>query len=399
MRTLYLKKDEERRVRAGHLWVFSNEVDQARSPLRDFEPGETARLVSQGGRPLGAASVNPGALICARVFSPDPSARLDADLIRTRLSQALALRERLFDRPFYRLVFSEGDFLPGVVVDRFDGLLVLQTTTAGMDRQVDVLAQVLEDLLAPSAIFLRNDASSRELEGLARETRTLLGRVPDEATAEEGGRSFLFPALTGQKTGWFHDMRDNRLSLVSLVQPGQRVLDVFSYVGALGAAAAGKGARATCVDASETALGFARRNAVAQGADLEAALKGDAFEVLERLRGEGGSFDAVSVDPPAFIKRRKDLKNGLEAYRRINRQALDLVRDGGLLMSCSCSQHLPREELRKILARAASEARVRLQILRQGHQAPDHPVHPSMPETDYLKGFLVRVLRDGADRA
>ncbi len=396
MRTLYLKKDEERRVRAGHLWVFSNEVDQARSPLKDFTPGETARLVSQGGRPMGAVYVNPAALICARVYSQDPSARLDGDLLRQRLVQALGLRERLFERPSYRLVFSEGDFLPGLMVDRFGDFLVLQTTTAAMDRQVGVLAQILDDLLHPSAILLKNDASSRDLEGLAKEVRPLLGQIPEEGQAEEGGRTFSFAASGGQKTGWFHDMRDNRLALASFVRPGMRVLDAFSYVGGLGAAAAARGGAVTCLDSSEPALALARRNAQAQGADLEAALRGDAFEILENLRSQGQSFDVVSVDPPAFIKRKKDAKNGLAAYQRINRLALDLVRDGGIMLTCSCSQHLPREELRKVLARAASESRARVQILAQGHQAADHPVHPAMPETDYLKAFLVRVLRDGA---
>lgn len=391
MRTLYLKKDEDRRVRAGHLWVFSNEVDLARSPLKDFEPGEIARLVAQGGKPLGAVAVNPQALICGRVYSRDPWARLDSDLLRTRLAEALALRERLYDRPFYRLVFSEGDFLPGLIVDRFGDFLVLQATTAAMDRQIDTVARLLTEMLAPSAILLKNDASSRELEGLPREVRVLAGTVPERGEVEEGGQTFAFPATGGQKTGWFFDLRDNRLALTAFARPGMRVLDAFSYVGALGAAAAARGAEVTCLDSSETALSFARDNARARGADL-AVLRGDALDLLAGLAAEGRTFDLVSVDPPAFIKRKKDARNGLAAYQRVNKLAVQLTAPGGLLLTCSCSQHLSREDLRKTLARAASEAGRRVQILRQGHQGADHPVHPAMPETDYLKAFLARVL-------
>ncbi len=391
MRTLYLKKDEDRRVRAGHLWVFSNEVDLARSPLKDFEPGECARLVAQGGKPLGAVAVNPQALICGRLYSRDPWVRLDADLLRPRLAEALALRERLYDRPFYRLAFSEGDFLPGLIVDRFGDLLVLQATTAAMDRQTDTVASLLTEMLSPSAILLKNDASSRELEGLPREVRVLAGTVPEKGVVEEGGRTFAFPASGGQKTGWFFDMRDNRLALAGFARLGMRVLDAFSYVGALGAAAAARGAEVTCLDSSEPALSFARDNARANGADL-AVLRGDALDLLAGLADEGRTFDLVSIDPPAFIKRKKDAKNGLAAYQRVNRLAVQLTAPGGLLLTCSCSQHLSREDLRKVLARAGAEAGRRVQILRQGHQGADHPVHPAMPETDYLKAFLARVL-------
>jgi len=396
MRTLALRKNEDRRLSAGHLWIFSNEVDVAKTPLTGFSPGECARVESSQGRPLGSAYVNPGALIAGRVYCQDATRPLDAELLRARLGAALALREDLFDAPCYRLAFGEADRLPGLVVDRFGDVLAVQIGTAGMERVRADIVDVLTELVAPRGILLKNDLPGRELEGLPREVELAAGEAPDEAEIEENGCRFVFPLAGGQKTGWFYDMRETRALAASLCD-GRAVLDVFSYAGGLGVACAHAGAtRAVCLDASGVALSFAAKSAALSGvADRVETLEADAFSGLKELRATGQRFGLVSVDPPAFVKRRKDLEKGLAAYRTANRLALELVEDGGFLIACSCSQHVGRDDLRKALAGAARDAGVRLTIVRQCHQAADHPIHPAMPETEYLKGFLCRVSRPG----
>ena len=390
METLFLKKGEERRLRAGHLWVFSNEVDVRRSPLSSFEPGQDVLVADAQGHVLGTAYVNPASLITARLVSREKRP-LDAGLLRERLMQALSLRERLFDRPFYRLCHGEGDFLPGLVLDRHGDWLTAQITTAGMERHREDLAQILEDMLKPRGCVLANDIASRDLEGLPRREECLWGDladVPPETGIEENGLKYRIPLTGGQKTGWFYDQRPNRAALAALAG-GADFLDAFCYAGGFGALAAARGAKSvTFLDASASALEFARGNAAQAGLDNAEALKGDALTLLADLRREERRFDIVCLDPPAFIKRRKDARQGLEAYRRVNELGLDLVRPGGLLMSCSCSHHLEASELLRLVARAAGRRGRHLRLLFQGFQGPDHPVHPSMPETAYLKTFL-----------
>jgi 23S rRNA (cytosine1962-C5)-methyltransferase len=392
---LRLKRHEERRLRAGHLWIFSNEVDTQATPLNDFSPGQVVDIQDSGGRALGTGYVNPHSLICARLVSRDPRVVLDAALIGLRLTQALALRERLFAEPYYRLVHAEGDGLPGLVVDRYGDVLVVQITTAGMEVQQDVVLEVLQTQLAPKAIVLRNDTAVRELEGLPQEIRVAHGELADILEVRENHARYRVAVSGGQKTGWFYDQRDNRARLGRYVRlPGARVLDVFSYVGSFGIQAALAGAdEVVCVDASQQALGLLRENAALN--DVAARVEtvhGDAFEALRALRGEGQRFDVVVVDPPAFIKRRKDIKAGEQAYRLINRLAMQVLADDGILVSCSCSFHLSREALVRQMQHAAQLAGRSLQILEHGYQGPDHPMHPAIAETAYLKAVFARIL-------
>jgi 23S rRNA (cytosine1962-C5)-methyltransferase len=388
---LRLRKDEDRRLRAGHLWVFSNEVDVTHTPLTAFEPGEVVEVQDARGAPLGVGYVNPRSLIAARLVSRDRDDRLDAALLQRRLTRALALRERLFDRPFYRLVYGESDGLPGLVVDRFGDVLVAQITTAGMERVKDEIVAVLRDALQPAGILLRNDSSGRALEGLESYVAVAHGEVPEVVQLEENGVRFEAP-MAGQKTGWFYDHRMNRARLAAYVG-GRRVLDVFSYVGGWGVQAAVAGAaEVVCVDASAEALEHAGRNAALNGVESAVSTRrGDAFDVLRILAAEGERFDVVVLDPPAFIKRKKDQKAGEEAYRRVNQLSMDVLRQDGILVAASCSYHLPREALQDAMLRAARRQGRSLQILEQGHQGPDHPVHPAIPETAYLKAFIGRV--------
>ncbi len=391
---LRLKKNEERRLRAGHLWIFSNEVDVERTPLTAFEPGDAVRVLTHGGRSVGTAYVNPHTLICARLMSRGAEPVLDRSLIRHRLNLALGLREKLYDEPFYRLVYGESDGLPGLVVDRFGDVLVVQLTTAGMERRRETVVEALVRALRPSGVLLRNDNPIRELEGLPAYVETAHGEVPEAVELREHGLRYRVAPRQGQKTGWYFDQHANRGRLARYAR-GARVLDAFSYIGGFGLAAAGAGAQAVlCVDASETALEGVRTNAALNGLENRVeTLAGDAFDALKALHEAGERFDMVVLDPPAFIKRKKDLRRGTEAYRRLNQRGLRLLGREGFLCTASCSYHLPRATLREVLARTARHLDRGLQITEQGHQAPDHPVHPAIPETEYLKVLFARAFR------
>lgn len=391
---LYLRKREDRRVRAGHPWIFSNEVDVRKSPLSAFEAGQPVEILSSGGRFLGAGYINPHSLILARIVSRIRGEILDQALLTRRLEQALRLRERLFPRPFYRLVFGDSDGLPGLVVDRYGALLAVQFTTAGMERVRDEVLASLDALLFPETIVLRNDSSWRALEGLECAVEVALGTLPETVRLEENGAHFEISPRDGQKTGWYFDQRFNRQRLAGYVR-GARILDVFSYSGGWGIQAALAGARKVlCVDTSKLALAQAEQNAVLNGvAGMVEVQQGNAFEVLKALHGAGERFDAVLLDPPAFIRRRKDLNVGIEAYRRLNRLAMEVLTSDGILVSCSCSAHLEGARLQALLAQAARGLECELQILDQGHQGADHPVHPMLPESAYLKAFFARVVR------
>ncbi len=390
---LRLKKDQERRLLAGHVWVYSNEVDTKITPLRDLEPGQPVELYAQRGRFLGMAYANPHSLICARLISRRRGVELDAELIRQRLADALALRERIYPQPFYRLFFGEADGLPGLVVDRYGDLLVLQSTTAGVERLLNTIFDVLDSLLSPSAILLRNDVAVRELEGLKQEVICAGGEVPEWIRINENGLSFEAQPQTGQKTGWFYDQADNRSRMRRYIQ-GVRVLDVCSYLGGWGISAAAWGATsALCVDASEAALAGAMRNAELNAcADRVSVQQGDAFEQLKLLVERGERYGLVCLDPPAFIKRRKDMDNGLEAYARLNRLGFKLLEPDGILVTSSCSYHLLREQFLRTLQKTARQEGRSLQLLESGQQSADHPVHPAVPETAYLKTFFLRSL-------
>jgi len=388
---LRLKKDQERRLLAGHCWVYSNEVDTASTPLKGLEPGQPVQLLAQHGRWLGHGYANPHSLICARLVSRRRELPLGASLLVRRIRSALALRERLYPRPFYRLVYGEGDGLPGLVVDRYDDLLAVQLTTAGMEqRRADVIA-ALEQVVRPRRIVLRNDTAVREQEGLAQGIEWVLGGDPGEIELTEGALRFGIQPAGGQKTGWFFDQADNRLALARF-GASRRALDVCCYLGGWGLQAAASGAeRVTFVDSSATALqrvsANAARNGLGERLDM---LHGDAFEVLRALRDDGARFDLVMLDPPAFIKRRKDEREGTGAYQRLNRLGLELLEPGGLLVTSSCSFHLGREAFLHAVQGAARRTGRELQLLLTGAQGPDHPVHPAIAETAYLKTFFLR---------
>ncbi|WP_137974681.1 class I SAM-dependent rRNA methyltransferase [Pseudomonas sp. F(2018)] len=390
---LRLKANADRRLRAGHLWVYSNEIDVAATPLHGFQAGDQAILEAAGGKPLGIVAMSPNNLICARLLSRDVKHVLDKSLLVHRLNVALSLRERLFDKPFYRLVYGDSDLLPGLVVDRFGDHLVVQLASATMERSKDALIEALVQVLKPRGILFKNDSAARDAEGLERYVDTAFGVVPEWVDLEENGVKFHAPVLEGQKTGWFYDHRMNRARLAPYVQ-GKRVLDLFSYIGGWGVQAAAFGASEVfCVDASGFALDGVERNATLNGvAEKVTCVEGDVFAALKELKSAEERFDVIVADPPAFIKRKKDIKNGEAAYRRLNETAMRMLNKDGILVSASCSMHLEEDNLQNILLTSARHLDRNIQLLERGAQGPDHPVHPAIAETRYIKSLTVRLL-------
>ncbi len=390
---LILRKGGDRRLRSGHLWVYSNEIDGARTGLGGFNAGDLVCVRSADGRLLGSAYMEPHALICARLYAPERACLLDQAFFSERLATALAGRQAAFDQPFYRLVYGDSDGLPGVVVDRFGEYLVVQLNNSGIERYREPLLAALIETLQPTGILLRGDSRSRREAGLAEGAAVAYGEVPEQVLLEENGVQFMAPLHTGQKTGWFYDHRMSRARLATWAA-GKSVLDGYSYIGGWGIQAAAFGAdQVLALDSSAAALAGVMANARLNGVgDRVETLQGPAAQSLAELRAAGRQFDLVVLDPPAFVQRKKDLKKGFAAYRRINELGLHVLRRGGILVSASCSMHLSRTDLMAAVAQAAARANCRLQVVEQGFQGPDHPICPAIPETEYLKAIFSRKL-------
>ncbi|MAL99532.1 MAG: RlmI/RlmK family 23S rRNA methyltransferase [Alteromonadaceae bacterium] len=390
---LTLKKNAERRIRAGHLWIYSNEVDTAKTPLAAFEPGTQASVQASNGKAYGVAFVNPHALICGRLVTRDAGQGMTPQLLARRMSAALSLRESVYDRPFYRLVFGDGDGLSGLVIDRFGDICVVQISTAGMELMREQIIEAVHKLLSPGVIVLKNDGKMREIEGLPSYVEVVHGTLADSMLVEENGVPFQAPAEGGQKTGWFYDHRQNRQRLQTYAR-GKRVLDVFSYVGGWGVQAGVAGAsQVTFLDSSAAALEYAAENARNNGLDNAEYLQADAFEALKKLAEEKAErYDLIILDPPALIPRKRDIPQGEAAYARLNELALRLLDKDGMLMSASCSMHLGADRLRDVVRASGRKVDRFVQLLEQGHQSADHPIVPAIPETEYLKALWCRSL-------
>jgi len=393
--SLHLKKGAERRVKGGHIWIYSNEIDKQQSSLKLFEAGQQALVVAADGKKLGVAAMTPNNLICARILSRNPKKTFSKGDLKKRIRQALALREQCYDQPFYRLVHGDADWLPGLVIDRFGDVLSVQLNSCFMDGFRNEVVNVLLEMFEPEAIVFRNDSIARKDEGLESESLVAHGELPEQVLIEENGATFRVPVLEGQKTGWFFDHRENRRQLNRLVAD-KSVLDVFSYCGSWGIQAAVHGAsNVVCVDASEFALEEVAANAVLNGVDDRVeTIEGNAFEVMKALIDNGERFDIVVVDPPALIKRKKDAKQGEQAYHRLNQLGMRLLNPDGILVSASCSMHLNRERLGEVVRVASRHIDRHAQLFFDGRQGFDHPVHPAIPETDYLKAIFCRVARE-----
>ena len=382
----------DKRVRHGHPWIYSNEIvmDERAKAL---PPGTLVAVESAEGRAAGVCMFNPRTLVAARLIDRDAKATIDARFFARRLKQALALRERLFDAPYYRLVHAEADLLPGLVIDRFGDLCVMQVNTAGMELLTPVLLDALERTLAPKTVVLRNDGAIRALEGLGQDVRIAKGEVAGPVRLVENGVAFFADVLGGQKTGWFYDQRGNRAFMAGLAKKGGRVIDLYSHTGgfAVQAAMAGAG-EVIAVDRSEPALALAERAARENGvADKCRFVRAEIFAETEKLGEAGERFDIVIADPPAFVKSKKDLAAGARGYRKLARLAARLTAPGGVLFMASCSHNVELETFAEQLRRGLADAGRSGRILRTSGAGPDHPVHPYLPETAYLKAVVLAV--------
>jgi len=391
---IQLNKDEERRIRSGHYWIFSNEINVKKTPIKEFAAGAIVEIFDARKNFLGTGYVNPATLISVRLLTRDRITSLSG-YIKKKISEAHAMREQFIGGEHYRLVFGESDGLPGLVIDRYAGVFVVQINTAGMEALKQFVLDALTILFNPQAIVMCNDHQVRQLEGLELYRDVVQGTLPESVTVKEHGLEFEIDVLKGQKTGWYYDQRENRALMNQFINGRSdiSVLDMFSYVGAWGINAAAAGAESVlCVDESAPALEQVTKNAERNNVqDKVSTQKEDIFQWIKSDTFTKQKFDIVVLDPPALIKRRKDAKNGKNAYRQLNEFALKIVKPGGMLITASCSHHLPAEDLRTVLVQGARPLKKAIQIIAEGRQGLDHPVQAAMPETSYLKVFYVRV--------
>ena len=384
-------KTKPQAIRHGFPWVYADELVLDRR-TRALLPGSFALLEDDTRRPMGVVTVNPGSKITARMMDPDPEASIDRGWIAARLSRALAMRQRLYDQPFYRLVHAEADGLPGLVIDRFGTAAVIQPNAAWADTMAADIAAALAEVAGVTTIILNGTGRARGPEGLPERTEVLLGEAPAPIPVPMNGATYMADLMGGQKTGLFFDQRPNH-AFAQRLAAGARVLDVFSHVGGFGLAALAAGAaQATCVDGSAPALTLAERGAQAMGAADRLTLRqGDAFATLEALAAEGARFDLVVCDPPAFAPSKQALEAGLRAYERIARLAAPLVAPGGYLGLCSCSHAADLASFRNASARGIGRGGRRMQLIHTGFAGPDHPMLPQLAESGYLKALFFRL--------
>ncbi|MEE8532353.1 MAG: class I SAM-dependent rRNA methyltransferase [Alphaproteobacteria bacterium] len=389
--SIHVLRGHARRLRHGHPWAYSNEL-RMDDDARALAPGSIVRLVDAGGEAIGCATFNPHSLIAARLIAHDAEQAIDGAFIRTRLEAAAGLRACLYDAPYWRLVHAEGDGLPGLVIDRFGDVFVCQPNTAGAERLMPDLLAALDAMFAPRAVVLRADSPMRTLEGLERHVRLAAGALEGAVDVEEGALRLLADPLEGQKTGWYFDQRESR-SFVARLAGGGRMLDVYGYSGAfaLHAAAAGA-AQVIVVERSQAALALGERAAELNGVAARASfVRAEAFAEMARLAKAGERFDVVVADPPSFVRSRKELKPGLRGYRKMTRLAAALVAPGGYLFVASCSHNVAADAFAEAVGRGLVDSERGGRILRAAGAAPDHPQHPALPETAYLKSLLLQL--------
>ena len=378
-----------RRAESGHPWVFSNEVAMD-AAAKALPPGTLVTLRRADAHPLGVAMFNPHTLFAARLLDRDAARPIGRRFFVRRLERALRLRERLYDKPYYRLVHAEADGLPGLVVDRFGEVLVVQANAAGMDRLEPLILEALQSVVRPRVVVLRNDSPARTLEGLELETRVVLGSIAGPVEVEEDGTVFEADVLGGQKTGWFFDQRENRRFVAGLAG-GARVLDLYCYSGGFAVRAANAGAEAVLgIDRSEPALALALASARKNGVEESCGFRrGEVFAEAAALAGKSERFDIVIADPPPFARSKKDAPAALRGYRKLARLAAGLTAPGGFLFLASCSHNVAAGDFAEAVRRGLADAGRNYRVLRDAGAGPDHPVHPALPETAYLKALTL----------
>lgn len=382
-----LKKNEENRIIAGHQWVFSNEIKSVEGKP---DPGDLVELHRHDGKLIGHGFYNPHSLIAFRLLSREVE-EISFQFFERRITDALNLRKRIYPTSeAFRLVHGESDFLPGLIIDKYNEFLSVQTFSAGMERRLTLICDVLESLFHPKAIVERNESPLRTLEHLELRKGVLRGTL-DQTIISENGAKFKVDLLNGQKTGFFLDQRENRKSLRRYVK-GAKVLDCFCNEGGFAINAALSGAAdVRAIDISETAIATAKVNAAINGTQTITFEVSDVFERLKELQSKNERFDVVILDPPSFGRTKKSVATALKGYKQINSSALNLLNPGGFLATASCSHHITEESFLLAVEQAARLSNRRLQLLEFAGASPDHPVLASMPETKYLKYAIFSV--------
>jgi 23S rRNA (cytosine1962-C5)-methyltransferase len=385
---IMLRPGGDKRFKQGHPWVYSNEVRMT-DETKAIQPGSVVSLSRVDGKEIGVGTFNPHSLICYRAFTRNGAGAVDRELLAERLQKALDLREKLYDEPHYRLVYGDSDGLPGLVVDRYGDVLVIQTATQGMDHMLEDVQAILEDMFSPRAIIISNSGAFRKLENLETYTRLAMGEAEGPLEIRENGLTFYADPLAGQKTGWFFDQGVNRACVAGLTM-GKTVLDLYSYAGGFGiTAAAGGATEVICIDRSESSLNLAAMAASANDfGNIVKTQIGEVFATLEKYKAEKKRFDVVIADPPAFVKSRKDLGPGAKGYRKLAGLAASVVAPGGFLFLASCSYNMFEERFISETAHGISQAGRSGRIIHRGGAGPDHPFHPYLPESGYLKGLV-----------
>jgi 23S rRNA (cytosine1962-C5)-methyltransferase len=383
-----LKKGVHTKVVRGNPWIYDNEILKIEG---DFLPGDVVDIYDVSKSFIGRGFINPNSKIRIRILTRKEE-EIDKEFFRERILKAWEYRKKVVDTDSCRVVFAEADFLPGLIVDKFSDILVIQTLTLGIDRFKEVIVEVLDEIFQPKGIYERNDVSVRELEGLPQVKGFLKGNFDTKVEIVENGIKVIVDVENGQKTGYFLDQRENRASLRGLVD-GAEVLDVFCYTGGFSLHALKYGAsKVVAVDSSGIALEIAKENAKLNGfMDRIEFIEENAFDLLRRFHKEGRSFDVVILDPPAFAKSSKNIDGALRGYKEINLRAMKIVRDGGFLITCSCSQHITRDLFEKVIESASFDANRLLRLVEFRYQAKDHPILLSHPESLYLKCGIYQV--------
>lgn len=392
---LHLKPGRQKRLKLGHPWVFSDEL-KPDNERRTWPAGRLVRVQADDGHFMGVMMFNPNTLIAGRLFIAPEAGNLPetftSDDLESRLEKALDIRDLLIGVPYYRWIHAEADGLPGMIIDRFDDVLSVQLNCAGADYIWPEVKKIILELIRPQAIILKNDSPSRSQEGLPNSITLDYGTLSGPVELEEYGASFHADLLDGQKTGWFYDQRDNRV-LAARFAEGEHVLDTYCYGGGFGIQAALAGAKSVlCVDRSEAALESVKQAALLNDvAEHIETSQGDSFDILPKLIDQNRQFGVVIIDPPAFVKNKKSLPQGLRAYRKLAKLATKLVKPGGTLFAASCSYHVPTPQFHEAVSKGISDTHRSARLLYTTGAAPDHPVHPHLPESAYLSGLLFHV--------
>jgi 23S rRNA (cytosine1962-C5)-methyltransferase len=391
MRKVILKKNEERRIKQGHLWVFSNEVQSIENGELKIENGEIVEVVDSRGNFVARGFYNANSLIAVRVISTGQDFDVK-ELTEKRILSAYNYRKSIYpNRESFRLVFSESDFLPGLIIDKYNDTFVLQVYSAGIEKNIEFVVETLKSKLNAKTIITKHDEYFRTLEGLPVEDSVYIGETGEE-TISDGTLKYKVNFKTGQKTGFFFDQCDNREYFGKFCKE-KTILDCFCNSGGFGLHAMAKGAaKVTFVDSSATEIENVKNNRAINGFTIDADyVCSDVFDYLEKCVSEKKSFDIVNIDPPAFAKSKKNLPKAIKAYEKLNRLALEVTKENGFVFSSSCSHHLSKEDFVDTIRAAAVKTGKNIQLVYTNGASMDHPSLPAMKETEYLKFYVIRV--------